>query len=448
MITFFSLTAHSQIKDSIKISEIYNNALNSHEAYSNLEDMQSQAAPRAIDSEQAQTAINLLTSKLEKLDCDTVYLQDYTVDSWHHLYSFAELTVAENKTIKLHVKALGPSVSTPLEGLNAEMIEVNDLQALKALKKKEVKGKIVFFNTIMDNSFIEPVDAYVFAVQSRLFGADEAAKKGAIAVVVRSISTITDDFVHTGCLRYSNDAKKIPAVAISTNDADYLSSVLAENQNIKLHLKVRTGQKMNYPTHNIIAEIKGNEYMDEVITIGAHIDTWYNTSGAHDDGAGCVQMIDVLRIFNELKINNKRTIRLILFMDEEIFTSGATAYVSQHQNPNEKFIAAIESDLGGFEPSGFFIDGGNKEFSKIQCWKSLLEPYGLVDLEKGFGGGDMLKLKQQFGLTSIALKVNSQRYFEIIHTEKDSFETLNRRELQLGTAAICSLVYLLDKYGL
>jgi len=135
-------------------------------------------------------------------------------------------------------------------------------------------------------------------------------------------------------------------------------------------------------------------------------------------------------------------------MDEEMFTSGANAYVAQHQNPDENFIAAIESDLGGFEPNGFFIDGGQKEISKIQNWKSLLKPYGLVNLEKGFGGGDMVKLKNKFGLTSIALKVNSQRYFEIIHTEKDQFETVNRRELQLGTAAISSLVYLIDEYGL
>lgn len=448
LLATISLVAIGQNNDSVVISKIYKNALNSKEAYLNLQEIMIKAAPRELGSHNSLVAVDLFHQMLTKQNCGEVKLQPYNVDTWQHIGSYAKLELGSGKSIQLHVKALGPSVSTSKKGLTTEVIEVSGIKELKSLKKEDVEGKIVFFNNLMDNLFVVPVDAYVLAVHPRLFGANEAARKGAVGAIMRSISTLNDDYVHTGCLRYNEIDKKIPAVAISTKEADLLSSIIGSNSNAKLNLKVFTRIEENHKTYNIIAERKGSTHPEEVIAIGAHIDTWYNTPGAHDDGAGCVQMIDVLRIFEELNIDNKRTIRVILFMDEEMFTSGAKAYVAQHNNPNEKFIAAIESDLGAFSPEGFLIDGSDSEISKIQDFSGILKSYGLYNILKGFGGGDMHQLKQKFGFPSIALKVNSQRYFEIIHTEKDVFETVNRRELQMGTAAISSLVYLIDKYSL
>lgn len=433
--------------DSTIVAQIFNNALNSYEAYSNLEELTTKASPRELGSEKSNIAVNLLKNMFDEHYCDTIYLQSYTIDAWQHIGSSLEILDNNKNKIEFNAKAIGPSVATNHEGITNEIIEVSSIDGLQSLEEKEIEGKIIFINNPMNNSYVDLVDAYVDAVQPRLFGANEASKLKASAIILRSISTVNDNYVHTGCLRYNDQDTKIPVVVISTKEADLLSDVLKNNKEAVANLKVSINIKQNFKTYNVIAEKKGTTFPDEVIAIGAHIDTWYNTPGVHDDGAGCVQMIDVLRIFKELKIKNKRTIRVILFMDEEMFTSGATAYVNQYNNDNEKFIAAIESDLGAFQPEGFLIDGTDNEISSIKNWSPVLKPYGIYNIKKGFGGGDMIKLKQKFGFPSIALKVNSQRYFEIIHTEKDIIETVNRRELQMGSASITSLVYLIDKYG-
>jgi len=265
---------------------------------------------------------------------------------------------------------------------------------------------------------------------------------------MRSLTTAVDEFPHTGSTVYDNNVKKIPVLAVSSKDAEKLSVLFKENPLLKLSIFVDTKFVDNIKSYNVIAEIKGKTNPEEIIIIGAHIDSWYNTTGAHDDGAGCVQVMDVLRIFKELKINNNKTIRVILFMDEEINKSGAIAYADYFNNSKEIIVAGIESDLGGFTPNGFFIDAPDSIINSFQTVGKYLLPYGIFEMKKGFGGSDMIVLKKKFGFPSIALRVESQRYFEIIHTEKDTFDKVNRRELQLGTAAIAGLVYFIDKYGI
>lgn len=447
LVIFIIMPGSGQDQDSIVIANIYRTALSSDDPYQNLKQICEQAAPRELGSENSIKAVYLLKNYLEEINCDTVFLQPYTTDVWKYVSGSLTFSESNGKEISYNVKALGPSVTTLNGGIEAEVIEVSGIAELNALEDEFVNGKIIFFNNKMDNRLIEPVNAYIHAVQPRLFGADAASGKGAVACIMRSISTITDEFVHTGCLRYNAISKNIPAVAISTLHADSLSLQIGRNNKLRININVETEILKDQETFNIIAEIRGKEKHEEVIVIGAHIDTWFNTTGAHDDGAGCVQMIDVLRIFQDMEIQNKRTIRVVLFMDEEMNKSGAQAYVEQYQKTDESFIAAIESDLGGFEPCGFLIDGTEKEINHIREFGKLLRPYGLHRIEKGFGGGDMIVLKEEFGFPSIALKVNSQRYFEIIHTEKDTFDKINCRELQLGSAAIASLVYLLDNYG-
>lgn len=447
MLLLFNITQIcGQNQDSMMLASVYRQALLSEESYQNLKLICDQASPRELGSQKASEAVELLRGFMDELACDTVYTQAYNTMAWKHLSSSLSISSETDHQLNFNVMALGPSVPTNRGGFEARIIEVSGMEALKSLNDEEVKGKIVFFNNLVNNEVIEPIEGYK-AVIPRLYGANLASEKGAVGCIMRSISSITDDYVHTGCMRYDSINEKIPAVAISTEEADILSSLLRQHSEFLFNMEVQS-ELQEVETANVIAEISGQEKPEEVIVIGAHIDTWYNTVGAHDDGAGCVQMIDVLRIFKTLNINNKKTIRVILFMDEEMNKSGAKAYINQYQKRNETFILAIESDLGGYEPCGFQLDGTESELKNLKGFGKLLLPYGLYRLEKGFGGGDMMVLKDEFGMPSIALKVNSQRYFDIIHTEKDSFDKINRRELQLGTAAITSLVYLIDKYGL
>ncbi len=444
-----SLNAMSQNTDSVIIAEIYKNALTSYEAYNNLKVLCDRAGHRMMGSEKSILAVNILKQQLEKNGFDKVYLQGFETSIWHcNSKSKAVVSTKDNIEYALSVDALGPSVATPKTGIKAEVIEVANVEALKKLDKEIIKGKIVFFNTPMRNAYAKPIDAYVEAVMTRLYGTSSAAEYEAVGVIMRSLTTSVDEFPHTGTTVYNDKVKKIPVLAVSSKDAEKLSGLLKENPNLNLSIFVDTKFVDNTKSYNVIAEIKGKTNPKEVIVIGAHIDTWYNTTGAHDDGAGCVQVMDVLRIFKQLKINNNKTIRLILFMDEEINKSGAKAYADYFDNKKETIIAGIESDLGGFTPNGFFIDASDSIINNLQTAGKYLLPYGIFEMKKGFGGSDMIVLKKKFGFPSIALRVESQRYFEIIHTENDTFDKVNRRELQLGTAAIAGLVYFIDKYGI
>ncbi len=446
---YLPFSALSQNKDSIEIANIYENALNSREAYNNLKLLCDSAGPRQIGSEASIKAVHILKRQLENNGFDKVYLQEFESAVWYQNSKGRALVTSEKiGEYTLEVDAFGPSVATQKNGLKTGIIEVSSIQELESLGRENIEGRILFYNTPMNNAYPNPLDAYVEARMLRFKGTSRAAEYGALGVIMRSLTTSIDEFPHTGSIVYDPDFERIPAVALSSKDSELLSSFLKEDPNLKIWMYVDTKVVEAVKSYNVIAEIQGKTSPEEVIVIGAHIDSWYNTTGAHDDGAGCVQMIDVLRIFDELKIHNNRTIRVILFMDEEINRAGAQAYKDYFDEEKETIIAGIESDLGGYQPNGFLIDGTSPQINQIQAYTDLLLPYGLYNIGKGFGGMDILTLKREFDFPSIALRVESQRYFEIIHTVNDTFDKIHPRELQLGTAAISSLVYLLDKYGI
>jgi len=342
---------------------------------------------------------------------------------------------------------LGLSVSTPRQGVTGEILEVHTLGELDSLGSKTVKGKIVLFNRPMDNGKIRTFDAYGGAIDQRGSGASKASQYGASAVLVRSLSTEPNDFPHTGVSRYKDGVKKIPNISISTNDADKLSRINAQYKGVKVRIKSNTETIDSAYTSNIIAEIKGSVHPERIILIGAHIDAWFNSPGAQDDGAGCAQMIDVLRIFKELKIKPVNTVRLVLFMDEEMYQSGSKVYANFAGKEKKEHIAAIESDAGGLLPLGFGIDAGDSVIGSIKKQAAKLFDYGIYKTDKGYGGVDIEPLKE-FGIPLIGLSTNSQRYFEYHHSTNDTFNNVSRREMQLGTAAIACLVYLIDKNGI
>jgi hypothetical protein len=342
--------------------------------------------------------------------------------------------------------ALGNTQGTGPRGLLGQVIEVKGLAELQALGS-QVKGKIVFFNGPMDPSKIDAFEAYSGAVGQRSSGAAAAAKWGAVATLVRSMSNRVDDFPHTGNQRYAPEYAAITALAISTQDANLLSKLLAQQPDLSVYLESHGEMKTEKLSYNVIGELRGTEKPEEIIAVGGHLDSWDVGEGAHDDGAGCMQAIEVLRLYTHLGWKPKRTLRAVMWMNEENGLRGGQEYARVAKERGEKHIAAIESDSGGFLPIGFSSTGTDAQRSKLSSWAELLRPYQLWNLQKSGGGADIGPLRDQ-GTLLIGLLPDSQKYFIYHHTEADVFEAVDQKELELGAAAMAALVYLIDQEGL
>lgn len=429
------------------ISDIYKSALTSYDSFHNLNELCTKAPGRLVGSKASERAIKILKTQIDKLNPDTSYLQNYTTPSWQCKSPSEAAVFYNSKKESLNVVNLGLSGSTTDKGVKGEVLEVYSLGALDSLGSNVVKDKIVFFNRPMNNSRVRTFQTYGETVDQRAMGASKASRYGASAVLVRSLSTEQNDFPHTGVSHFDNDVKKIPSISISTNDANKLSKICKQYNGANVWIKSSTETIDSARTSNIIAEIRGSVHPEKVILIGAHIDSWFNTPGAHDDGAGCEQIIDVLRIFKELNIKPLNTIRLVLFMDEEMYQSGSKVYAEFARKERKKHIIALESDESGLLPLGFGVDAEDAIINSIKKHAQQLFDYGIYKTAKGYAGVDVEPLKE-LGIPLIGLSTNSQRYFEYHHSGNDKVENVSRREMQLGTAAIASLVYLIDKNGI
>ncbi|MFD2245781.1 M20/M25/M40 family metallo-hydrolase [Pontibacter ruber] len=430
--------------DSVTIRKIYDNALTSYKSYEDLRYLTKNIGARLSGSPQAAAAVDWSKKVMEDMGLDRVYLQEVMVPHW--VRGEKEVGRIEGKKKQdVAIAALGSSVGTGKKGLRAEVVEVHSLEELK---NKDVKGKIVFFNRPFDNKHIQTGTAYGGAVDQRGGGPVAAAKQGAVGVIVRSMTNDYQDVAHTGNTKYQEGVEKIPAAAISTNGAEMLSKMLKDDAKLKFFMRMNCETQPDVKSYNVIGEIKGTEKPEEIIVVGGHLDSWDLGEGAHDDGTGCMQSIEVLRLFKDMGIKPKRTIRAVMFMNEENGLRGGLKYAEEAKAKGEKHIAAIESDAGGFTPRGFGIDGNDGQYSKVLTWKNLLAPYGLHDLTRGGGGADIGPLKGQGTVALIGFRPDSQRYFDYHHTVIDTFEQVNRREMQLGAASMASLVYLISEYGL
>ncbi|KAA9325997.1 M20/M25/M40 family metallo-hydrolase [Adhaeribacter soli] len=445
-----ALVAEAQQTDSLIIRKLYSEALSNRSSYEQLRHLSTRIGGRLSGSVQAAQAVNWSKAEMEKLGLDRVYVQEVMVPHWvRGEKEEGKIVPVKGKKVAVSVCALGGSVGTGKKGITAEIIEVKSLAEVAKLGKEKIAGKIIFFNRAMEPSHVSTFHAYGGAVDQRSRGAIEAAKYGAVAVIIRSMNLALDDYPHTGAMRYDETVAKIPAAAISTNGAEFLSHRLKDEPGLKFFLKQNPQTLPDAKSHNVIGEIKGTENPDEIIVVGGHLDSWDLGQGAHDDGAGCVQAIEVLRLMKALQIKPKRTIRAVMYMNEENGVRGGLKYAEEAKTLNENHIAAIESDAGGFTPRGFGIDGPAKHIKQIQEWKKLLEPYGLHDIGPGYGGVDIGPLRKNSPETAlIGLEPDSQRYFEIHHAASDTFDKINQRELALGAGAMAALVYLLSEYGL
>lgn len=455
LLPLLALTQSAQVdSDETVIRKIYDEALVNGECYGQLHDLCKDIGGRLSGSAEAQKAVLWGKKVMDDYGFDKVYLQEVMVPHWvRGDVEGAELVVedaagTEQNLGSLHICALGHSVGTDSKWIQGEIIEVQQLSDLEALGKDQIEGKIVFFNRPMDPRNISTFKSYGGCVDQRSRGASEASEFGAIATIVRSMNLKQDDHPHTGVMSYTDGIEKIPAIAISTNDADKLSSQLKNKDGAKTSVRMRLNCEMlpDVKSYNVIGEITGSEFPDKIIAFGGHLDSWDTGEGAHDDGAGVVQSIEILRIFQAMELKPRHTIRAILFMNEENGNNGGKGYANVVREKGEVHIAAIESDRGGFSPRGFNIDADEEIVQYIAKWRTLLEPYGLHHFEPGYAGVDIGPLKEQ-GVVLIGLIPDSQRYFDYHHSPDDVFENVNKRELELGAASMASLVYLIDRYA-
>ena len=343
---------------------------------------------------------------------------------------------------------MGNSEGTGANGIKAQVIEVKNFRELDSLGEKNIKGKIVFYNHPFDERFINSFNAYGEAVGYRWAGPSRAAKYGAVATVVRSMTSAHDDYPHTGAMHYNDSFPKIPCVALGIISAEKLSDIILHDPNAKVFLRTTsTMMKDSVLSYNVIGELRGTKFPNQFITVGGHLDSWETGKGAQDDGAGAVQSIEVLRIFKGLGIRPNHTIRCVCFMNEENGGKGGAKYADEAKRKKEIHLLALESDAGGFTPYGFGFTGDTLAIKKIQSWKPLFEPYHIHELNFGGGGSDIEHL-ETFCKVLCGLDPDSQRYFDFHHAASDVIENVNIRELELGAGAMAALIYLVDEYGL
>lgn len=440
--------SHEQ-EDSLNLEKLFDMSLLNGQSYLWLDHLSNNIGGRLSGSVNAERAVEYTRIELEKMELDSVWLQPVMVPKWTRgRPEYAYIQVEGGATTPVNIAALGGSEPTPTGGLKAEVLEVKGLEDLENYGREEIEGKIVFYNRPMRPEVINTFAAYGGCVDQRYSGAEEAAKYGAAGVIVRSLSHKIDDVPHTGSMSYGDTPsdQRIPAAAISTEDAEYLSGLLRLNRKTSLYFQMNCRNYDDVESHNVIGEITGSEYPEEIIVVGGHLDSWDLGDGSHDDGAGVVQSMEVLRLFKKSGMRPKRTLRVVLFMNEENGLRGGMKYAEVAKAKGETHIFALESDAGGFTPRGFSFDATDSQFEQIAAWKPLFEPYLIHLFERGGSGADIGPLKN--GETVLAgLRPDSQRYFDYHHAETDTFETVNKRELELGAATMASLVYLVDKYG-
>ncbi len=439
----YSVSLHAQT-DSLEIRKIFDEALINGEGYENLRELCKDIGQRLSGSASAEQAVKWGEEKMNAYGFDKVWLEPVMVPKWVRGKKETCRIVAENK--ELDALALGFSTGTNGK-LRGQLVEFHTLQAIKDAPEGSLDGKIAFLNQPMNAKLIDTFNAYGGCAGGRVYGPSEAAKKGAKAFVMRSVGLRADDFPHTGVMVYEEGTDSIPAFALSTNAAFYLGNALEKNPYLELELEANCKLYPDVESHNVVAEITGSKYPKKVISVGGHLDSWDVGEGAHDDGAGVVQSLEMLRIFKALNIEPNYTIRCVFFMNEENGSRGGKAYSENCKERGDDHLAAVESDRGGFTPRGFHIDGTATDIAYLNDWLPLLEPYNIHIMKKGYGGVDINYLRDT-GAALIGFVPDSQRYFDIHHTANDVFERVNRRELELGTASMTALVYLIDKYGM
>lgn len=444
-----AVAVFAQSKDEQVFKEIYNSALTKSQCYNWLDHLSNDIGSRLSGSVGAEKAVQYTKNEMEKIGFDKVYLQEVMVPHWVRGEKETAYIQDGKTKIKVPICALGGSIATSKNGVTAEVIEVHSFTELAALGTEKIKGKIVFYNRPMDPVNIDTFTSYFNAGDQRRSGAKEAAKYGAVGTIVRSLNLRLDDYPHAGGQNYGDLPKEqyIPAAAISTNGAEMLSKTLKRNPKLKFYFKQSCQKFADALSYNVIGEITGSEHPENIMVVGGHLDSWDLGDGSHDDGAGVVQSMEVAHIFKNINYKPKNTIRVVLFMNEENGGRGGAMYEQVSKEKKENHIFALESDSGGFTPRGFSIESDEANFKKICGYQNQFEPYLVHSFTKGEGGADIEHLTSK-KIVKAGLKPDSQRYFDYHHAACDTFDAIDKRELELGAAAMTAFLYMIDQNGI
>ena len=414
-------------------------------AYRALEEILS-VGPRLTGSAQADAAVRLMAGYMRGLGFEHVRTEPTTVGRWvRGPHEEGAIVGGEGRAVPVKVRAIGNSIATPPVGVTAGVVEVRSLEEMERIGDA-ARGRIVFFNGAMDPARLDAFAAYGAAAWQRSQGAVAAARAGAVGAVVRSLQIEVSDDPHTGMLSYDPAVPKIPAVTISTAAAERLRAALREDPDTRFFFKTSCAILPPVVSHNVMGEVRGAVHPEEIVVIGGHLDSWDLSPGAHDDGAGCAQAIEAVRLIRELGLQPARTIRAVLFMDEENGGTGGRDYVKAPQRAGERHVAAIESDRGGFLPLGIGVGAKGETYGRIKAWEPLLQKAGLQWIRPGGGGVDIAPLGAS-GTILMSLVPDSQRYFEVHHSGIDAIDKVNARELELGAVGMAMMAYLVSEWG-
>ncbi len=449
----FSTTIHSQNLSPEKLksyeelaSKMVRTVLVDQKGYGWLKEL-CKIGPRLSGSEKSMKAIKWAENKMKECGFDSVWLQPVMVPHWVR-GNAAQASISSSKKYKnekLKILAFGGSVATPKKGITGEVIEVKSLDEAKKLGDK-AKGKIVFYDRPLDQGTLNTFQAYGEAVDQRMNGAIEAAKVGAVAVLVRSIQTNYDNVPHTGVMLYDKSVPEIPSAAIGFIDADFLSKAVKLDPHLKVTIKLDCKTLPDAQSYNVIGQITGSEKPNDVIVVGGHWDSWDQGCGAHDDGAPSLQTMESLDLLNRMHLKPKRTIRCVLFINEENGLRGGIEYGKYSANGKDTYLAAIESDRGAFTPRGFSVTTDSLSLLKMQNWLPILNKTYIDWIRKGGSGGDVAEIKNAKAL--LGYVPDDQRYMDLHHSANDVLEAVSPREMELGTSSIALMSYLLSEEGL
>ena len=408
---------------------IIDKAMSDSQGYDRLGEMLDTFGPRFSGSTNLEKSLEWIIDEMKKDGLENVHGEEVMVPKWIRGKESAVMTAPWKKD--LAVLGLGGSVGTGSKGLSGEVFVVNSFDDLNA-RAGEAKGKIILYNV--------PFTTYGETVQYRYRGASEAAKVGGIASLIRSVGPYSMNTPHTGTSAYEDGVKKIPHAAITLEDAAMMGRMSKRGITIKVSLYMEGRFVDDVPSQNVMGEIIGSEYPDEVIVLGGHIDSWDVGQGAHDDGGGCVASWQAVKLIKDLGSKPKRTIRAVMWTNEENGLRGGEAYRDEHLNELDNHILAMESDAGVFKPSGFGFSGPDESLKILQDIGTLLYRIDSGKITKGGGGADIGPIMRE-GVPGMGLKVDGSMYFWYHHTNADTFDKVDKDEFNRCVATMAVMAY-------
>jgi carboxypeptidase Q len=449
--TAFLITASASAQDTERNAQrLIDTILTSSQAYETLSYLTDNIGPRPSGSKSAEMAVKWTTKRFRDWGID---VRNQKMMSPHWVRGVERARLVSHNDQKIVLTALGGSVATPPAGITAEVVEITSYEQLEKLGRAKIKGKIVFYNLPMDMELVErgrAFEAYGKAVVFRGTGASRAAEFGAVAAVVRSVASASLRTPHTGAMRYDEKQPKIPAAAVTTEDAELMHRLIAKGERVRMHVVLTPKTLPDVESANVIAEIRGSEFPGEIVLIGGHLDSWDLGTGAIDDGSGVVMVMETMRVLKELGITPKRTIRGVLFMNEENGLRGGHAYFDEAAKKEllPHHVAAIETDAGAAPPVGFITTLEGKELEAIKARLKVLGRIAPMFLESSKHTGADTSPLTDAGVPGFGLIPDPRHYFDFHHTPADTLDKVDPKALAQNTAALAALAYVIAEDGL